>query len=40
MWTLPNILTMSRILALPLLGFLLWWPGGKWDISLLSHFTH
>ncbi|APE28984.1 CDP-diacylglycerol--glycerol-3-phosphate 3-phosphatidyltransferase [Aurantiacibacter gangjinensis] len=27
MWTLPNILTLSRILALPLLGFLLWWPG-------------
>jgi CDP-diacylglycerol--glycerol-3-phosphate 3-phosphatidyltransferase/cardiolipin synthase len=26
MLTLPNILTLSRILALPLLGFLLWWP--------------
>lgn len=26
MWTLPNILTLSRILTLPLLGFLLWWP--------------
>ncbi|RPF72499.1 CDP-diacylglycerol--glycerol-3-phosphate 3-phosphatidyltransferase [Aurantiacibacter spongiae] len=27
MWTLPNILTLSRILTLPLLAFLLWWPG-------------
>jgi CDP-diacylglycerol--glycerol-3-phosphate 3-phosphatidyltransferase/cardiolipin synthase len=26
MLTLPNILTLSRILALPLLAFLLWWP--------------
>ncbi|MEY4055323.1 MAG: CDP-diacylglycerol--glycerol-3-phosphate 3-phosphatidyltransferase [Pseudomonadota bacterium] len=26
MWTLPNILTLSRIAALPLLAFLLWWP--------------
>ena len=26
MLTLPNILTLSRILALPLLGFFLWWP--------------
>lgn len=29
MWTLPNILTLSRILALPLLGFFLWWPDWK-----------
>ena len=27
MWTLPNILTLSRILTLPVLAFLLWWPG-------------
>jgi CDP-diacylglycerol--glycerol-3-phosphate 3-phosphatidyltransferase/cardiolipin synthase len=27
MLTLPNILTLSRIVALPLLAFLLWWPG-------------
>ena len=27
MLTLPNILTLSRILAIPLLAFLLWWPG-------------
>ncbi|MCD2322580.1 CDP-diacylglycerol--glycerol-3-phosphate 3-phosphatidyltransferase [Sphingomonas sp. IC-56] len=26
MWTLPNILTLSRILALPLLVAFLWWP--------------
>jgi CDP-diacylglycerol--glycerol-3-phosphate 3-phosphatidyltransferase/cardiolipin synthase len=26
MLTLPNTLTLSRILALPLLAFLLWWP--------------
>ena len=24
--TLPNVLTLSRIVALPLLAFLLWWP--------------
>jgi cardiolipin synthase (CMP-forming) len=27
MLTLPNILTLSRILAIPLLAALLWWPG-------------
>jgi CDP-diacylglycerol--glycerol-3-phosphate 3-phosphatidyltransferase/cardiolipin synthase len=27
MLSLPNLLTLSRIAALPLLGFLLWWPG-------------
>lgn len=37
MWTLPNILTMSRILALPLLGFLLWWPG--WEAGYLAAFA-
>jgi cardiolipin synthase len=26
MWTLPNILTLSRIFALPLLALFLWWP--------------
>jgi cardiolipin synthase (CMP-forming) len=31
MWTLPNILTLSRILALPLLAFLLWWP--DWELG-------
>ncbi|MEG3165141.1 CDP-diacylglycerol--glycerol-3-phosphate 3-phosphatidyltransferase [Sphingomonas sp. PB2P19] len=27
MWTLPNLLTLSRILAVPLLVAFLWWPG-------------
>jgi CDP-diacylglycerol--glycerol-3-phosphate 3-phosphatidyltransferase/cardiolipin synthase len=27
MLSLPNILTLSRIVALPLLAYLLWWPG-------------
>jgi CDP-diacylglycerol--glycerol-3-phosphate 3-phosphatidyltransferase/cardiolipin synthase len=31
MLTLPNILTLSRILTLPLLGFLLWWP--TWEVG-------
>lgn len=33
MWTLPNILTLSRIVALPLLAFLMWWPG--WETGFL-----
>ncbi|RIV84635.1 CDP-diacylglycerol--glycerol-3-phosphate 3-phosphatidyltransferase [Aurantiacibacter zhengii] len=37
MWTLPNILTLSRILTLPLLGFLLWWPG--WALGYLFAFA-
>ena len=37
MWTLPNILTLSRILTLPLLGFLLWWPG--WELGFLCAFA-
>ncbi|MEM6266853.1 MAG: CDP-alcohol phosphatidyltransferase family protein, partial [Pseudomonadota bacterium] len=31
MLTLPNILTLSRILAVPLLGFFLWWP--EWRLG-------
>jgi CDP-diacylglycerol--glycerol-3-phosphate 3-phosphatidyltransferase/cardiolipin synthase len=31
MLTLPNILTLSRILAVPLLAFLLWWP--EWKVG-------
>ncbi|WP_375396256.1 CDP-diacylglycerol--glycerol-3-phosphate 3-phosphatidyltransferase [uncultured Sphingomonas sp.] len=27
MWTLPNLLTLSRIVAVPLLVASLWWPG-------------
>lgn len=34
MWTLPNILTLSRIAALPLLAFLLWWPGWQYGYGL------
>jgi len=30
-WTLPNLLTLSRIVAVPLLAFLLWWPG--WQLG-------
>ena len=26
MWTLPNLLTLSRIVAVPVLAALLWWP--------------
>lgn len=37
MWTLPNLLTLSRILALPLLAFLLWWPG--WELGFLLAFA-
>jgi cardiolipin synthase (CMP-forming) len=32
--TLPNILTLSRIFAVPLLGFLLWWPGWQLGYAL------
>lgn len=31
MLTLPNMLTLSRILAMPLLAFLLWWP--DWELG-------
>ena len=37
MWTLPNILTLSRIVAIPLLAFLLWWPG--WEAGYLMAFA-
>lgn len=30
MMSLPNILTLSRIVALPLLAFLMWWPDWEW----------
>jgi cardiolipin synthase len=36
MLTLPNILTLSRILAVPLLAFLLWWP--DWAFGYLLAF--
>lgn len=31
MLTLPNLLTLSRIIAVPLLAFLLWWP--TWQLG-------
>jgi cardiolipin synthase (CMP-forming) len=32
--TLPNLLTLSRIFAVPLLAFLLWWPGWQMGYAL------
>lgn len=37
MMSLPNILTLSRIVALPLLAFLLWWPG--WEAGYAMAFA-
>ncbi len=34
MWTLPNILTMSRIVTIPLLVALLWWPDWRLGYAL------
>ena len=34
MLTLPNLLTLSRIVALPLLAFLLWWPNWAFGYGL------
>ncbi|MDE2436513.1 MAG: CDP-diacylglycerol--glycerol-3-phosphate 3-phosphatidyltransferase [Sphingomonadales bacterium] len=34
MLSVPNILTLSRIVALPLLAFLLWWPDWAWGYML------
>jgi len=31
MWTLPNLLSLSRIVAVPLLVGLLWWP--RWEVG-------
>ena len=36
MLTLPNILTLSRIFAIPLLAYFLWWPG--WAAGYLLAF--
>ena len=36
MLTLPNILTLSRIFAVPFLAFLLWWP--DWQLGYLLAF--
>jgi CDP-diacylglycerol--glycerol-3-phosphate 3-phosphatidyltransferase/cardiolipin synthase len=37
MLNLPNILTMSRIFAVPLLAFFLWWP--EWRLGYLIGFV-
>lgn len=37
MLTLPNLLTLSRIVAIPLLAFLLWWPG--WELGYALAFA-
>ncbi|MBD2842158.1 CDP-diacylglycerol--glycerol-3-phosphate 3-phosphatidyltransferase [Erythrobacter rubeus] len=37
MLTVPNILTLSRIFALPLLAFFLWWPG--WQLGYAIGFA-
>ena len=34
MLTLPNLLTLSRILAVPLLAFLLWWPDWRFGYGV------
>ena len=37
MWTLPNILTLSRIVTVPLLVALLWWP--QWEAGYAMAFA-
>ncbi|WP_188054575.1 CDP-diacylglycerol--glycerol-3-phosphate 3-phosphatidyltransferase [Sphingosinithalassobacter sp. CS137] len=37
MWSLPNILTLSRIVLLPLLIWLLWWP--EWQGGFAAAFA-
>lgn len=37
MLTLPNLLTLSRILAVPILAALLWWPG--WEVGYGAAFA-
>ncbi|MEO6153381.1 MAG: CDP-diacylglycerol--glycerol-3-phosphate 3-phosphatidyltransferase [Croceibacterium sp.] len=37
MLSLPNLLTLSRIVALPLLAFLLWWP--EWQAGYALAFA-
>ncbi len=33
MWTVPNILTMTRILMLPVFVIMLYVPEGHWDFA-------
>lgn len=37
MWSLPNLLTLSRIVAVPALVALLWWP--HWEEGYLAAFV-
>ncbi|GAA4036240.1 CDP-diacylglycerol--glycerol-3-phosphate 3-phosphatidyltransferase [Parerythrobacter jejuensis] len=37
MLNLPNILTLSRIFAVPLLAFFIWWPG--WEVGFAIGFV-
>jgi cardiolipin synthase len=37
MMSLPNLLTLSRIVAIPLLAALLWWP--SWEAGYLAAFV-
>ena len=37
MLSLPNLLTLSRIVAIPMLAALLWWPG--WEVGYLVAFV-
>lgn len=37
MWTLPNLLTLSRIVAVPVLVALLWWP--QWQLGYAAAFA-
>jgi CDP-diacylglycerol--glycerol-3-phosphate 3-phosphatidyltransferase/cardiolipin synthase len=37
MWTIPNLLTLSRIVAVPLLVGFLWWPG--WPLGYAIAFA-
>ncbi|MDC0886524.1 CDP-diacylglycerol--glycerol-3-phosphate 3-phosphatidyltransferase [Altererythrobacter sp.] len=37
MMTVPNMLTLSRIFAVPLLAFFIWWPG--WELGFAIGFV-
>ncbi len=37
MWSLPNLLTLSRIVTVPLLALFLWWPG--WELGYAIAFV-
>ena len=37
MMTLPNLLTLSRIVTVPLLALFLWWPG--WEMGYAIAFV-